>query len=523
MPTLPAIRAAGTPQSEDNVTVPEVPGKQPSPRAETPSEDRAVTPKRGSKPKSSLRSTTPPKSPTSPKSPKSPLSPKKDLLKAEKSQSTLSKQPNVPTVPAPPAPPPRTVFPVPPTAPPLPVGMAENPNSSLNRALNSSMGRQLTFVLTIVLFLVTAYGISYWDTPERGEDGSWALWIVIWISSGATMFTVIPALGERTGITYRLHGWKPYFVFWRASFLLAIPALLLLGAGFGRMSAFGSPIFARGGSIAAVKGSTIGYFEAVDGFVALNLTKGVIKTLGGHVTGEKEKRYTRFRDAKLRINKEPFSDVPEPTVPPDAIATHVIAPIFAEWVPCVSRYRMSATCIERTPVIGWAYTHTWSLCSNLRSVACKSPAPVLEPLYQCSNNGGVYGSKTTEPIGGLCGRATLPPPEDVLDEFRAIMKVEGWDDTSVPNATAVWVDVTEEQCINTPDSCLSNYVTLGALGALLSFFVVVLNIAAAVTDFVMDKRIRKAVRVYEASVKRRDELRKERERALFETKNKDQI
>merc|ERR1719221_544808 len=182
--------------------------------------------------------------------------------------------------------------------------------------------------------------------------------------------------------------------------------------GFGQRSAFGEAAGPPGGlKLGELSNDYWSYFEASDGFVGLNLTKGVIETLDKTVHGDADsERRSRFRDAELRINTEPFADVPEPTEPPNMITAYRIAPIFAAYAPCVARYKISGSCLARNPVQGWAISETRSLCSDLRMVACKPPKPLLEPVYGCSDPGNA------ERVG-LCGRIIQPPFEEVIDEL----------------------------------------------------------------------------------------------------------
>merc|ERR1719359_370333 len=94
------------------------------------------------------------------------------------------------------------------------------------------------------------------------------------------------------------------------------------------------------------------YFELSDGFVALNLTKGITETLVPEEHGvKKHRRVSRFRDAELRINTEPYSDEVEPTETPGRLTTYRVAPVFSNWDACLARYRMSTACLQRNPIL----------------------------------------------------------------------------------------------------------------------------------------------------------------------------
>lgn len=256
------------------------------------------------------------------------------------------------------------------------------------------------------------------------------------------------------------------------------------------------------------------YFEAKDGFVALNLTKGVLETvqITEHGTGDDPqdpytKRRSRFRDAEFRINKEPYSDVPEPTVPPGMVKIYRVAPIFQKWDTCLTRYRISPACLRQNSVVGWAFAETHSFCSDIAMVSCASPIPVLDPVYKCSSASPIHGEAYTGGDAvGLCGRIREPPEPAAMDELGSILLLDGWPAVSLPNETHVWVNVYEDACISDPQTCLSNWDTIGSVGVVFAAITVICILVPAYLDIRIDARIRNARAFFEESQMHRPKM-----------------
>lgn len=255
------------------------------------------------------------------------------------------------------------------------------------------------------------------------------------------------------------------------------------------------------------KGSN-NFFEASNGFVALNLSKGVVETLYAAEHGRLEQvtdsaikpRWGRFRDAELKINREPFGDIPDPTLPPDTRSVYRVAPIFDGWAPCLSNYRISSSCLENNPVRGWAASSTGSLCVSLGMVACGPPQPVIEPVYSCSTEpvyGKQYGNETNGT--GLCGRVTPHIPIGVIAELKVLLKLDGWPDDSLPNETSMWVNVEQDPCISNPEPCQANWSIMLAVGMILAASALSCIAYAAYQDCATDKTIRDARKTWEAA------------------------
>ena len=260
---------------------------------------------------------------------------------------------------------------------------------------------------------------------------------------GTHFYTAVPVLAGYSGLMVPETGvdWKTYFVLYRMSYFTSVPSVFLMYFGPGERLAFGE---AEGGiediSLTELTQASYKYFRAFDGFVALNLTKGITETLDKTVHNRNVPRRSRYRDAEIVNNREPFSNEEEPTVPPGFMETYRIAPVFLEWAPCTTRYRISAGCLNQNQVVGWAIAQSRALCTNLRMVSCREQNPLLDPVYRCAKNrtrgadylgGGLsklwslFGPNTGPnlgdpkrdhnfdnypgPIQGLCGRS-IPAP-----------------------------------------------------------------------------------------------------------------
>lgn len=402
---------------------------------------------------------------------------------------------------------PKKTIPVPPhPAPPSHLsprtfGLAQGPKTTVKRKpsmfermSNSTTGRFCTFSTALVCFVVAAVGFSEWQRPSRVMNGESPYLLVSAIAGTIIMYTCVPPLARCTGMADTEAGWKPYLAVFRCSFLGAVPSLCCLAYGYGSRIGFGEAVGTAGSmQMEDLIGLSPGYyFEASDGFVALNLTKGVAETAAFTEHGqENQLRYSRYRDAELKVNYEPYTIEVEPTTAPGMLRVYVMAPIFANWAPCTTRYRTSAQCINGNPVMAWAVAKTESLCTSLRSVACLPPDPLLRPVYMCSTK-NTDGFSYTGQIQGLCGRTVEAPPNPVIDEYSALLINMGFPVRSLPNSTQVWVDVWPDDCIAHPESCLATWDTLSGLGIFFAFCTVCCIVGPLIADCVIDKRIRAA-------------------------------
>jgi hypothetical protein len=239
------------------------------------------------------------------------------------------------------------------------------------------------------------------------------------------------------------------------------------------------------------------HFRANDGFVALNLTKGITETLPITNHSDAVPRQSRFRDAQIVNNREPFSDEVEPTVPPGFQENYRIAPVFARWAPCVTRYRISAGCLKQNEVVGWAFATSRALCTNLRMVACRQMSPQLNPLYKCATD-KIVGKEHKAPVQGLCGRSVDPPIDEVIDELKALLLLDGWPEETMPNSTQGWYNVWPDECISNQQECESSWSMYESIALALGGITSLMAIAPVFIDCYVDARIRAAQSFAEA-------------------------
>eukprot|EP00931_Biecheleriopsis_adriatica_P020554 TRINITY_DN1369_c0_g1_i1.p1 TRINITY_DN1369_c0_g1~~TRINITY_DN1369_c0_g1_i1.p1 ORF type:complete len:490 (+),score=51.60 TRINITY_DN1369_c0_g1_i1:48-1472(+) len=379
-----------------------------------------------------------------------------------------------------------------------------DPPSTLERTLNSSLGRGLTVLLTVVNFLLILLGTVSWNAADRWLAGE-AIPILLLVGVLVVVqFTALPALADISGLMPAPTGvdWKPYLVLYRLGFFLSVPAIVFMHIGPGDRASHGFP---EGGvediSITELTRGSYKWFRAHDGFVALNLTKGITETLERTEHNVNVLRSSRFRDAEIVNNREPFSNEVEPTVPPGFQETYRIAPVFLSWAPCVTRYRISGGCLKQNEVAGWAIAVSRGACTNLRMVSCRRQDPILHPTYRCATS-PVKGREYADPIQGLCGRSTLPPRDEVIDELSALLLLDGWPEASLPNSTHGWFDVSENDCIADIDECEQRWTLYEQIGLSFVGVTILLTVLPFAIDWSVDSRFRNAIRFNEDCKKR---------------------
>jgi hypothetical protein len=372
--------------------------------------------------------------------------------------------------------------------------------TGFGRIINSTLGRMFVFVITFLFMCLAAWALVAFREPENYLSGASLPMFLFAVICLLMVYCVIPVVGKKAGMAADVDGydWKPYLVCYRCSFLAALPGLICVAFGFGAATGFGTREGDSGRiRVAELTRSSLKFFESSDGFVALNLTKGVVETLRTSEHGpEDSRRQSRFRNAELRINKEPFSDVPEPTIPPGAVKMYKIAPVFPAWKQCATLYDISQQCLFDNQVVAWVFSKTSTICSSFGMVSCLQLDTSLDPMYHCSS-GPRKGSEQTTDISGFCGRVVEPPPPSVVDELGAILKYSGWPESTLPTTEQVWIDIQADECINNPQSCLGEWNLIGSLGMFLLACALFCIVVSAFIDFETDKRIRNARQFYE--------------------------
>lgn len=363
-------------------------------------------------------------------------------------------------------------------------------NTQFARMMNSSVGRATTFCLSTVIFVFADYSLVQFQDPVRLLNGTHAPMMIAAFVAVLLFYVCMPTVSEKAGMFSKTSGWKPYMAIYRLAYIVAVPAFTCLALGMGGELGFGQKAATRFVANLDAVADVSRYFEAKDGYVALNLTKGIVETAVRTQHGEKtNQRASRFRNAQLFVNKEPFTGIVEPTVPPGAIQMYAIAPIFSQWAECMTRYEISPTCLEQHFVVAWAIARENSICTGLKMVACNHIAPELKPVYRCSTE-AVDGRASTGAIQGLCGRVVLNPGKEIIDEFASLLVTDGWPRLHLPNISQPWIDVTPDDCISHPDECQRTWRLLGNIGVAFSVLTLLCIIFPAVIDWQVDKRIR---------------------------------
>ena len=83
---------------------------------------------------------------------------------------------------------------------------------------------------------------------------------------------------------------------------------------------------------------------------------------------------------------------------------------------------------------------------------------------------------------GLCGRIVELPEAAALDEFGAILLLDGWPAFSLPNALYVWVNVYVDECISDPKACLTAWDSIGMVGVLFVLLTIICILVPAYLD-----------------------------------------
>jgi len=397
-----------------------------------------------------------------------------------------TKPPAVPLTPAPRANPPHSVD--------IPFSLLHPlvHQTPFGRAMNSTVGRLSMFVGTLLLFFICCLCVVSVQDRETQLNGEHIPLLFFTLVALMSLFAGMPYLSEQAGMHARSTGWKPYMVFYRMAFATSVPALFFLSLGWGGQAAHGLPASKSEAdlSVGQLQSSLSGkYFEAVDGFVALNLTKGITEIALRSTHGGNHLRISRYRDAELLINREPFTGLTEPTVPPGRQKLYVLAPIFRTWSPCVSRYQISSVCLNSQVIVGWAYSSSTSMCESFGAMNCRAGDMTLDPVYKCATE-AIHGNKYVLPVGGLCGRVSMPPQDDVIDELSGLLKSDGWPLANMPNASMPWIDVTPEECMGRVEECTAYWNQMGSLGTLFVLLTALFILIPAYMDQRIDANIR---------------------------------
>jgi len=354
--------------------------------------------------------------------------------------------------------------------------------------------------LTLAVFALSCVGVVEWNTPDKRVKQESVFVLIGTIIGILFLYAVMPQMSRSAGMV-STDSWKPYLACYRLSYLFSLPAFLCLGLGYGQISSFGtSPSSSDGSqkpSISDLSADKVGqHFELRDAFVGTNLSQSLVRTLNLHEHGDPPKT-SRYQQAEYLLpdEREDFQEqgIPMPTVPPDTRTQYLVAPVFMNWEKCVTRQRISTLCVENNPIVAWAIAQTESVCSELGMLTCKLEEPVIDPVYHCSTPSRMFKSSDNRegPYEGLCGRTIKPPDDPVIEQLLDIMRGEGWTDDRFP-ATPLWIDVSYEGCIGSPDECVSQWELVGLIGILFACLTGLCILITMVLDCQTDRQIRRA-------------------------------
>ena len=85
----------------------------------------------------------------------------------------------------------------------------------------------------------------------------------------------------------------------------------------------------------------------------------------------------------------------------------------------------------------------------------------------------------------------------VIDELSALLLLDGWPESRLPNVSHGWYDVWPESCVHNVAACDSNWALLESLGMAFTGLTVALALLPMILDCTTDSRIRQAMQFQE--------------------------
>ena len=271
------------------------------------------------------------------------------------------------------------------------------------------------------------------------------------------------------------------------------------------------------------------YFTTVDGFVAFNLSKSIVRTVNPNPLQQTDSLYFGSEnpvvDAIFGPNNSTYADayisevnlfnIPQTQeLFPDVVSQWTIAPIFAQANPCLfSPPPTHITCILSNPVLGWAVaTDSSSFCRLIGSSSC-----TLGNVYNQSLS--IYYPEPlnfSTPISiGATGILASAPPDDITEAFRARYIADGWpfdvDSQDYPNGMPtvflqINPDVPSEMDSLLYQSKIFSYVGIAVIG-----FTLVLVLIALYYDVKTDRMVLALVAHQRKIIEEERELGRKRE------------
>ena len=261
---------------------------------------------------------------------------------------------------------------------------------------------------------------------------------------------------------------------------MAIPTICLSYLGVGRKNSVGSTLVASGMSsvvtiqqvIKAAPGAEPDntYFSSVDGFVAFNLSKSLMHTLGPYELQPTDSIYYGLSNPVVDliygateiseysnpyISEIALFDDPGPLFT-DSLSQWTVAPVFQSINPCLfSTAPVHVTCMLSNQIIGWAIsTDEGAFCKSIRSPSCaiKGQTDQLLSIYY-----PLEFDRSTPPQTGIQGLLASPPPNYIVEAIQKRFVADGWpidlDSTLYPNGMpSVWMYVSPTVSVQDPNA-----------------------------------------------------------------------
>ena len=103
--------------------------------------------------------------------------------------------------------------------------LVAKPKSALERTLNSTLGRSLTILVTVVNFVLLVWMTTIWNSPLMWLSGQALPVATLTFLVGTHFYTAVPLLASYSGLMVPETGvdWKTYFVLYRMSYFTSVP------------------------------------------------------------------------------------------------------------------------------------------------------------------------------------------------------------------------------------------------------------------------------------------------------------
>ena len=368
-----------------------------------------------------------------------------------------------------------------------------------------SWSRYVLYVYTLGLI---GGGCYFFSVFPSYSGIMYAVMILLGLLCTIFLYVYITSKFQQTCLSPLLVKGRSFLGLYHLALLVGLPLFVLCYLSFGRLSSLKDEVL--GLSIATMQTRTFlkdTVFQASDGFVALNSSISIVTTLSKSgmpvydalyhlypdVSAESYERQVPnvfYSEAKVLLS--PFDEFPITPVQQmhaDARDQVTVAPIFGQETSCLGRFPpVHVNCARGNVVLGFAIVREQSLCRDYVGVTmCKERVNlpggvgqevehplVLRPTYDCMGNGG-----------GLCGRVTSTPSDQLKNEIYARMKANGWmiDETR----SLLWVEVNDlTECELNKRTCEQRYNKIGYAAVAVLTLVLVLIFSSLVLDFFVD-------------------------------------